>query len=45
MCGGVLSGCAISVDCRIYKSGTSKRYPIIDTKNNNSLPFFKGFRN
>ncbi len=40
MCGGVRGGCALSVDCRIYISGTSKRYPIIDTKNNNSRPFF-----
>ena len=45
MCGGVRIGYVLSVVRRIYITGTSKRYTNIDTKNNNSRPFLKGFRN
>ena len=43
MCGGVRSGCALSVDCRIYISGTSKRYPNIDTKTIILVRFLRDF--
>ena len=36
---------ALSVVCRMFITGNSKRYPKITAKNNNSLPFFDGIRN